>query len=270
MSKALRELERIEWRAHGALRFVDATTGTTIQRPLLIDAPGAKFTRNRSALYVLSHWDDLSAHENEFLAQPFAPLPSSRTLKLNVADPEGTYLPIVYNFKLPRVALPAFAGEKDSLFQAQTVPLYPSTTAPVGANWAVLRVSLSTSQGGDSLGGALLRVSNNGKIMARGLTDWRGEALLPVMGVPVTTFSEDVGAVVISEINVSLRAAFDPSSGSRTPLTSVHSNQPPSSLPAVDPDALEANFEALPNTPPLVLGIAARRSQTVSLTLELP
>ncbi len=270
MAKLLRELERVEWRVLGALRFVDAITGSTIQHSLRIDAPGARFTRNGSALYVLRHWDQLSDHENQFLAPPLTPVPGSLSLKLNVTDPEGTYLPIVYNFPLPRIPIPAFAGAADSLFRPETVSLYPSAAAPTGANWAVVRVSLTETHSGDALGGALLRVFNNGNVLARGLTDWRGEALLPVVGVPVTTFSEAAGAVVISEINVNLRAAFDPATGSRIADSLVRDNRPPSALPAVDPVALDKNFEALPNTPPFALSIAARRSQTVSLSLELP
>ena len=268
MMRSLRELERVEWRALGALRFVDATTGMTVQQPLILDAPGARFIRNRSSFYVLRTWDKLTAYSDEFLTPPDIPAVGSLTLKVNVTDPEGTYLPIVCSLPLPRSADPANAA--DSVFRAQNVPLYPATTATTGANWAVLRVTLTETGTGDALGGALLRVFNASKTFAQGLTDWRGEALLPVVGVPVTTFSEAAGAVVISEISVNLRAAFDPATGSRTPVAAVRQNQPPPVFPAVDPVALGKNFETLPNTSPLALSIAARRSQTVSLTLDLP
>lgn len=268
--KALRELERVEWRVLGAVAFADATTGTAIDAPLRVDAPNARFIRNRSGLYVLRDYPPLQSHEQQFLNPPALPALGSVSLTVRVSDPLGVYLPRLFTLALPRDANPANAGAANSLFRPQTVLLYPSANAPVGANWSVLRVSLTASPSGDALGGAGLRVFTNDKTWAKGMTDWRGEALLPVVGVPVTTFSEEIGAVVVSSINVSLRAAFDPAVGSRTPLADVRANRPPPSLPWVDPAALDANFDALPRSASLALTIAARRSQTVSLTLALP
>ncbi|MBE0623310.1 MAG: hypothetical protein IH606_00735 [Burkholderiales bacterium] len=265
----LRELERVEWRILGALRFVDATTGVPIVRNLSVDAPGASLVRNRSGIYVIRHWGALTAHENEFLAPPATPAPASQTLSLSVTDPAGDYLGVAAHIGLPRTSNPAQADAADSLFRPAVVPLYPSASAPVGANWAVLRVSLTETTSGDALGGALLRIQFNGTVLARGLTDWRGEALVPVLGVPVTTFSEDANAVVISEINVSVQAAFDSESGSRTPAAQVRAGHPPVALPLVDPSALESAFDDLPHTQ-AGLSIAARRSQSVVLSLNLP
>ncbi len=267
--RALRELERGEWRALGALRCVDATTGVPIERNLRVEAPGASLVRNRSGLYVIRHWDALAAHESEFPAPPATPAPGSRSLSLSVADPAGDYLCVAAQIRLPRTGDPAQADAADSLFQPAVVPLYPSASAPVGANWAVVRVSLTESASGDALGGALLRIRFNATVLARGLTDWRGEALVPVVGVPVTTFSEDANAVVISAINVSLQAAFDSASGSRTPAARVRAGRPPAALPLVDPGAIENAFDHLPHTQ-AELSIAARRSQSVMLSLDLP
>jgi hypothetical protein len=269
MTLAIRELERTEWRVLGALRLVDATTRVPIARGLRVDAPGATLVRNRSGLYVIRHWDVLAAHESEFPAPPAIPAPASQSLRLNVSDPAGDYLTVAAQIRLPRNSDPALANAADSLFQPAVVALYPSASAPVGVNWAVLRVSLTESASGDALGGALLRVQSNGNVIARGLTDWRGEALVPVVGVPVTTFSDDADAVVISEISVSLQAGFDPASGSRSPAAQVRAGRAPALLPVVDPDALESAFDTLPRTQ-LTLNIAARRSQSVSLALNLP
>jgi hypothetical protein len=266
---ALRELERYEWRVLGALRFVDATTRATIDRALQVEAPGASLVRNRSGLYVVRHWDGLAAHESEFLAPPATPAPGSLALTLSVTDPEGGYLPMAAQLHLPRQADPAHADDPDSLFQPAVVPLFPSSSAPVGANWAVLRVSLTETASGDALGGALLRVRSNGDVLGRGLSDWRGEALVPVVGVPVTTFSEDPEAVVISQINVTLEAAFDPASGSRVAAADVLAGRPPAGPPRVDPAAIESAFGALPRAQ-AALSIAARRSQSVALAVALP
>jgi len=266
---ALRERDRIEWRVLGAVRLVDATTGAPIERALRVVAPEASLARNRSGLYVIRRWSALQDHEGNFSAPPSVPAPGSQTLSLSVTDPNGGYLPVVAQVRLPRVSDPAQATAADSLFQPAEVPLYPSASAPTGPNWAVLRASLTEATSGDALGGALLRVEFNGGVLARGLSDWRGEALVPVVGVPVTTFSEDSDAVVISEIHVTLRAAFDPASGTRTPAARVRAGRAPDTLPRVDPLALDVAFDALPRTQ-LVLALAARRSQSASLAISLP
>jgi hypothetical protein len=265
----LRELDRSEWRVLGAVRVVDATTRLPIARGLDVQAPDARLVRNRSGLYVIRHWDVLAAHEAEFAAPPATPAPGSQTLALTVSDPVGDYLAVAAQIPLPRVSDPAQASTPDSLFQPEVVALYPAASAPVGANWAVLRVNLTETATGDALGGALLRVQSNGNIIARGLTDWRGEALVPVVGVPVTTFSDDENAVVITEISVTLQAAFDAASGTRTPAAAVTAGLAPAALPVVDTVALENAFNALPRTQS-TLNIAARRSQSVQLTLNLP
>jgi len=138
----LRELERVEWRVLGALRFVDATTGVPVERTLHVDAPGASLLRNRSGLYVIRRWNALSAHEAQFLAPPLVPAPGSQSLGISVSDPAGGYLPVTARIRLPRTGDLAQAADPASLFLPAVVPLYPSASAPVGVNWAVLRVSL--------------------------------------------------------------------------------------------------------------------------------
>lgn len=266
--RALREIERIESRVLGAIRIVDATTAVPIERSLSVYAPGAILIRNRSGLYVIRDWEELATHASEFIAAPAAPAPGTRTLSLSVVDPLGEYLAVAAQIDLPRVSDPSQVESADSLFRPVVVSLYPSTSANVGANWAVLRVSLTESGSGDALGGALLRVRQNGAVLARGLTDWRGEAFVPVVGVPVTTFSEDSEAVVISEISVILDAAFNPASGSRTSMARVHAGHAPETPLLVDPGLLEDGFDSLPQTQ-LPLSIAARRSESVRLSIDL-
>jgi len=179
----------------GAVRFTDATTGRAGRTRLRVEAPGASLVRNRSGLYVIRRWDELAAHESEFLSPPSVRRPAR--------DPEtqrdrsaGDYLSVAAQVRLPRVSDPAHAADADSLFQPAVVPLYPSASAPVGANWAVLRVSLSEAASGDALGGALLRVRSNGAVLARGLTDCAARHSYRCRRSG-TTFSEDADAVVI-------------------------------------------------------------------------
>lgn len=269
MTLMIHELERTESRVLGALRCVDASTGAGIDTPLQVQVAGARIRRNRSGLYVLVQADTLALHEGAFDAPPALPATGSLTFTASIEDPSGRYLPRLATFALPRDPLPANAAQAGSLFGAIEVPMFPTGVAPLGANWSVLRVSVRDSTRGDALGGALLRVRSGGEVLARGLSDWRGEALVPVPGVPVTTWSEDPEAVVVSEIAAQLDGTFDALTGTRVSAAQVQAGQAPNTLPRVDPQDLETRFALLPNATQ-ALQLASGRSQSVSFTLALP
>ena len=269
MTRLLRELERVESRVLAGLTFVDAATGTPLTGPLSIRAleGSARIVRNTSGSWVVAFWTELAEHEAAFPTPPAGPAVGARTLRLRVEDPTGLHQPRVVALALPRDPDPGHAAQADSLFQPAIVPMYPTARAGTGANWAVLRVTLRES-GGDALGGALLRVRRNGDVLGRGLTDGRGEALVALPGVPMVTFGEDEEAVVVSEINVSLDAVFDPAAGTRMPADDLAAGRP-APTPVVDPEALEDGAAALPHAT-RALTVAARRSQTLAMTLDLP
>lgn len=269
MTRPLRELERVESRALAALRFVDAPTRTTITTPLTVRAPGGgvEWVHNVSGLWVVASWTELAEHAAAFREPPSVPAAGSLRLALTVADPTGVHLPRAVSLPLPRDPDPEHLSEPDSLFRAVEVPMYPTARAVPGANWSVVRVSLREG-GGDALGGALLRVRRNGDVLGRGLTDGRGEALVALPGVPMVTFGEDDEAVVVTEIAVSLEAVFDPTTGTRMPAADVAAGRR-APEPVVDPDALEDEAGTLPHTAQ-PLSIAARRIQTLAMTLDLP
>lgn len=270
MTRTLRHAELVDARTLGAIRPVDASTGVTVATRLeLRPLEGrVELVRNRTGVWVIAFWSELAGHAASFREPPGAPPQGSRTLRLAITDPTGTYLPRVVSVGLPRDPDPENADQGDSLFRPLEVPLYPAPRRATGPNWAALRVSLSEDGSGDLLGGAFLRVRRNGDVLARGLTDVRGEALLPVVGVPMLTFGEGEDAVVVDEIQVTVQAVFDPDAGSRIPPGEMESGRAPPP-PAVDPDALEADADTLPNTAQPV-AIAAGRSQSIALTLDLP
>lgn len=282
MSRVLRELERVEHRVLAALRFVDASTGTDVSTPLELRAldGDAVFVRNRSALRIVDSWSRLADHATSFDEAPAAPPTGSLNLPIAVSDPSGRYLPRRVSLALPRD--PDAEEGADSLFRAVVVPMYPAAAAATGSNWAVLRVTLTEEGTGDALGGALLIVTRSGsggppgeeeppasaRIVARGLTDGRGEALVAVPGIPMLTFGEDDEAVVVDEVAVTVEAFFDPAAGTRTPAEELLAGrQPP--VPLVDPAVLESESESLPRAA-LPLAVAARRSQAVSMAIDLP
>ncbi len=285
--RELRELERLEWRVLGALRPVDGVTAMPLRAAdgmLRVEAEGARIVRNRSGLFVIREWERLPAHALRFDAPPPNPDPGSESLEVVVRDLSGRYLPRIAHIALPRdpdTDADPEGDAADSLFVPADVPLYPAPTADLGTNWCALRVTVTRNLPGnaggnagnrplgDALGGALLRVVSGGRVIARGLTDWRGEGLVPVAGVPVTTWSEEEGAVVVSSIAATVEVYFDPAAGTRTNPSAVAGGRPPPRLPLVDPDDLERRRATLPSAQ-RNLSLAARGTPHLNLGLDLP
>ncbi|HQZ02048.1 MAG TPA: hypothetical protein PL024_10660 [Thauera sp.] len=259
------ELERHEWRVLGALRPVDGTTGMALRGALEVSATGARILRNRSGLYVIQDWSRLATHTAAFDAPPDLPVPGSELLEIVLRDPIGRYLPRRASIALPRD--PGAIGAA-SLFVAVDVPLYPSAAAGLGTNWTAVRASITDNADGAALGGALLRVVTGSEVLARGMSDWRGEALVPVVGVPVTTWSEDEDAVVVTSIAAIVEVYFDPALGTRTPIVNVRSGREPIGAPPPDPADIEARRATLPMVQHNV-SLAARGALNLNLGLDL-
>lgn len=280
MTLAIHVLEATDDRVLGALRCVDAATGAAIGGLLSArvadGTAGVVLRRNRRGLWVVVRHTALAAHEVAFDAPPALPALGSVALDLVLIDPAGTYLPRRVRVALPRDPDPANRDQPDSLFRPQEVPMYPSPAAAPAPNWSVLRIALRHDPSGDALGGALLRVRDGATVLARALTDWRGEALVAVPGVPVTTWGDGPGPVVATEIAATLDAAFDPVRGTRTAagdLADPRRRPAADALPLVDPDAIEADLDAAVAdlaTSATPVALAAGRRQTLSLVLATP
>jgi hypothetical protein len=264
---ALREWEHTDTRVLAALRCVDASTGLPIEAGVSVSAPGARWLRKPGGLFVLMHLPALQAHTEAFAQPPALPAVGSLPLEVTVQVASGQWLPRTVTLNLPRNPNPAQPLAADSLFHPVPVLLYPSPAAPVGANWAVLRVTLVDAANGDALGGALLRVQDQGQVLARGMTDERGQALLAVPGVPRSTWGEDV--VLAQELQATVQAVFDPAQGTRRSATEVAARTAPAQPPLPNPDALERDRARLPNTV-IPVALMAGREQRLPLSLAFP
>ena len=206
-------------RVWGAVRFVDAASARTIEGPLDVRAPGARWQRNQSHLHVLTQLDAPPARRVGFAAfeSAFEPVPVVAPLALSaqVSDPAGHYLPRSFQLDLPRADLPA--GPQAPRFQPLNVVLDVASAAPLLPTWAVLRVSLRHN--GQPAHHAALRLQRpgGGAVLGRGSSDARGEALVVAAGIPM--LSAGAGALVVQrEVDAELVVSFDPAADPAMPM----------------------------------------------------
>lgn len=257
--------EVMDTRMLGALRLTDAPSQAVIRRPLSVSSADATFIRNRSYHYVLTNATGLEHHTDVFAQPP--PLPDVGDIEVTVdlSDPMQRYLPRLLALALPRDPEPANADQSASLFSPVAVPMYPAATYPLHPNWSAIRVSLSVEGSPDSsLPGALLRVVrlSDDTVLARGISDRRGEALVIVPGIPITNFADSVdgddvdasGPVLVAETAVAVEIIAD------------------ETLPwPVNPDALEDNRVAWlrQGDEPLTLALRTGQVETLNLVVDL-
>lgn len=237
-------IEQVDRRVLGAIRVLDAVTGLRVIAPLRIEAPGLRLTRNLMGDYVILDAPGLRAHTFEFLAPPPTPAAGSVPVELTIRDAGGEYLPQRRTILLPRDpdAKPPGDANRDredspnSIFRAIEIALYPAPNARTAASWALVRATVIRQGTSEALGGALIRVvekTNGGeeKLLGRGLSDERGEALVAIPGIKVTNWSQapDDGPVMTPKRAVTLQVIFDPAA---------------QGLP--NPESLEENRAALP------------------------
>jgi hypothetical protein len=246
-------MELLDRRILGAVRFLDAATHARIEAGLKVESPHADVRKNRSNLWVLWNATGLEAHTISFDHPPTVPPVASVAVELTVSDGSGTYVARKAVIRLPRDPDPSRADQTDSLFQPFDVQLYRTPNAAVSPGWAVFRAQVTQSTTKSPLRGALvrvLRVSDN-QVLARGMSDHRGEALVVVPGIPVTTFSAGGGSPLATEIDVTVQAIFDPGAG-----------------PIPDPDAVEATG-GLPSAS-AIKKLAAGREVSIELAVLVP
>lgn len=212
-------LDRVERRVLGAIRLVDATTGRAVHRPLSVSAEGVRFLVNRAQLYVISQAPGLDAHVTAFDRPPDEPVPGSAAIEVTIDDPLGEYLPRRATIPLPRRAS-ADEAEPD-LFAPEVVRVLPSPNAALRSSWSGVRLSLRLDDQ-RPVRGALINLRGNGDdggedaLVASGLSDERGEALVILPGLPVSRSAEGPapgggdGEVTTPETPVTLEIVVDP------------------------------------------------------------
>jgi hypothetical protein len=247
-------VESLTRRALAALRVVDGVTGQPILSPLSVSGAGTVWVRNRRGLHVLMEMPGLERHQDALLSLPASPPVGSLSAVVEVRDMGSTYLSRRQTIRLPRDPDPAHAGEVSSVFQPIESRLYLSPSAPISSAWSVIRATVVREGNRQGLGGALIRVlrTGDGQVLARGLSDARGEALVAVPGIPVTTWEVSSGPVMGTEVDVQVEVVVDPAA-----------------VNVPDPDALEADRGVLPGSE-TAMKLASGRTVVRLLTVAIP
>lgn len=252
--------EHLDARILGAVRFVDAIVRTPVEDRLDVAAPGVRFVRNRSNLFAISFAPgaDDYASTFELPSPPPPPAAASISITLTVKDPSGRYLPRTATLAVPRDPDPAHAGQATSLFQPVDVELYPAPIARPVTGSAIVRLSVQRTGSGDGLPFAYIRVrrASDDVVLARGLADARGEALVPIPGIPVTTWgTTSTGSVTATGVHAKLNAYYDASA-----FDAAAGRYP-------DPAALERSFATLPHSADIELDLMSGREVTRRIEL---
>ena len=98
----------------------------------------------------------------------------------------------------------------------------------------MIRATLMEQATGHRLPWALVKVVRNGATTLA-MADWRGEALIAVPGIPVTTWDVGGGAVLATEVDVRIDVVFD---NLLQPLDPLDTGQDPNRSYIPNPDIL--------------------------------
>jgi hypothetical protein len=197
-----RLLESVDRRVLGGFVFVDGITSESVERPLTVNSGALVVRGNRSGVYAIFDGPGFRALTNQFT--PVLPWPPPQNFEITVTDPTRRYLARRAQIQAPQVLTGAAAP--------QQVRLYPSAGSTVEVNWAVVRASVRSGAGA-ALPFSVVRVllASDSSVMATGVADERGEALLAVRGMGLQVSSSATDPVTDQTTPVTIQAWFDPS-----------------------------------------------------------
>jgi len=198
-------------RVLGGVVFVDAITQASIVDRLAVTSADLTLRPNRSGVYAIFNGPGFNALTAQF--NPAASgWPTAQSFEITVSDPNLRYIARRAKVQAPQPLSAAFT--------LQSVALYPGPARAVAPNWAVVRASV-TATDNRPLPWTVLQVvksdNNVNSVIATGMTDARGEALLAVMGLGLQVSPNASGAVTEVTTPVTVQAWFDPSALQQTP-----------------------------------------------------
>jgi hypothetical protein len=225
--------ENVDRRALGVFICVEAITGSSVLPPMPVNAGKWTVRANRSGVYVIFNGPGFSALTTQLT--PTGTWPARISFEVTLQDPNRRYLPRRANVLapmtvpvigpspggvVPNPGVTAALANPASVFDPQRVKLYPQPSAAVGPNWSTIHASVTSSaKPAVGLPWAVLQVirKSDNKVLATGLTDANGEALLAVVGLTLQTSTSGTGPVTVSTVAATIKVYFDPSVLTRPP-----------------------------------------------------
>jgi hypothetical protein len=172
--------------ALAALRLIDAATGRAISDGARLVAPSLQFFRKPNGVFAVMGAKDGAPHI------------------ITVLPTTAAFLPRLFVLALPRSRNP---GDAPSVFAAVDVPLFPSPAYAMPGGAYPLRVTVRRESDGARINGALVRV-RRGALSETSMTDWAGEALIPITSLPpVVTAGVEVRQLIGVDIDIMVDAA---------------------------------------------------------------
>ena len=203
--------ESVDRRALGAFRCIDSITGSAAVEPMATSSTQLAVRPNHSGIYVIFNGPGLSALTTQFSPPTAATWANPSPFEIIIQDPRRRYLPRRVQLQAPQpLGVPSDAA---SFFNPQSVTLYPNGAAPILPNWAVVRVSVvrTGTPPPNGLPWAVTRVTrtSDNTVLATGMADSQGEALMAVAGMGAQVSKNAAGAVTDVTVGVSVDAWFD-------------------------------------------------------------
>jgi hypothetical protein len=236
-------IENVDHRVLGGLQCVDAITRQSIVSPLKVSSSQLLLRPNLSGVYAV--WDGPNLRSYTTFIPPI-PWPNPSPFEVSIEDPSFFYLPRRGTIQVPQplpVTPPAptlpltASGGQAITYGPQLINLYRGPSASVAPNWAVVHASvINNAIPPVRLLWAVLQVLQSGAggttVLATGMADPNGEALLAVPGLGLQVSSSPGGPVTEITTAATVQAWFDP----------TNLSQPPGWLP--DPDLILTNLSS--------------------------
>jgi hypothetical protein len=258
---AARAWDLLDRRILAAIAFVD-TVGAPVTCPVAIAAPaGFGWFLKKPGMVIVTRAGGLDAHSAGFDTAPGTPTVRSKKYQLELRPSNPAYAARSVELRLPRHPDPA---NVNSVFRAIEIVLSPTPLArPAGLN-AALRVSVTRSDDGRAIEGALVRLRPDSRPETFALTDAAGEALLFADAIPFA--SSAPGPSMTRDWAAEIDAVVDPATARfHAPDAVFAARENPGAL--IDPDALAASGTASGATS---LAIAAGLIRTAALSWTPP
>jgi hypothetical protein len=261
---ATRAWDILDRRVLAGVAFVDGRD-RPVTCPIRLSVPdGVRFFWKRPGMLVVTEAPGLALHSAAFEVPPTVPALGSVRMDIDVKPASSAYAARRFELRLPRTRVPA---NPDSVFDMVPIRLTPTPAAPIDGLAAGLRVSVTRSDDGRVVEGALVRLRPvGGRPETSALTDAAGEAFLIAPAIPLAT--PGPGAVMLGDFEAALDAVVVPAQARFHTPDEVFAARRAADARVdgfIDPDTL-AGAATLPTT----IRIAAGQVRTAAIAWTPP